>query len=194
MTIRTTQIEPHWNYFLAIERELEALSRYVEFDGRNFRCFSLENARILLAAAAEADVVCKAICQAQNPASSADRINAYRDEVMSAFPGMAQFTVTIPRFGMELCPWERWGRPRGVPGWWTAYNKIKHERALYYHRASLRNVLNSVAGLFVATLYLYPERARAGGLAPSPVLLRPGPRHSTGVTVGDFGSGYNCLL
>jgi len=34
---------------LAIEREVDHLSRYVEFDERNFECFSIEIARVILA-------------------------------------------------------------------------------------------------------------------------------------------------
>lgn len=62
MGIKTHPIEPHWNYLLALERDLELISRYIEFDERNSDCFSLELARVLLAAAAEVDIVCKQIC------------------------------------------------------------------------------------------------------------------------------------
>ena len=55
---------------------------------------------------------------------------------------------------------------------WTAYTKIKHQRDSQYHRANLKNALNAVAGLFVMVLYLYKDRAEAGGLVPSPQLLR----------------------
>ena len=179
---------------MAIERDLDELSRFVEFDERNFRCFSLEIARILLAASAEADVVCKQICRTNDPSSSADSINRYRDEIMKVFPAIAGFEVAIPRFGLDLCPWEEWKDPQGVPVWWTAHNKIKHERNTHYHRASLRNALNAVAGLFVATLYLYPTRARKGELVPSPQLVRPGEAHFGGVTVGNFESGFSYQL
>jgi hypothetical protein len=59
MGINTEKIEPHWNYLLAIERDLDEISRFVEFDEKNFDCFSIEIARLLLASAAEVDVVCK---------------------------------------------------------------------------------------------------------------------------------------
>lgn len=72
---------PHWNYFLALEHDLEILSRYVEFEERNFDCFSIESARILLAAASETDVVCKMICKSIDPASDADKIGAYCDQI-----------------------------------------------------------------------------------------------------------------
>ena len=69
MGIHSQKIEPHWNYLIAVERELELLSRYIEFDSRNFCCFSIEIARLLLTSGAEIDVVCKQVCQAIAPGS-----------------------------------------------------------------------------------------------------------------------------
>jgi hypothetical protein len=86
MAIKQSRIEPHWNYFLAIERDLEVLSRYVDFDERNFECFSIEIARVLLAAGAEVDVVCKQICRLANESSKAENIRQYRHEIIGKFP------------------------------------------------------------------------------------------------------------
>ena len=194
MGIKTARIEPNWNYFLAIERDLEELSRFVEFDARNFDCFSLEIARILLAAGAEVDVVCKQVCRLKDPKSKASNINVYRQEILKYCPKIPQFAVEIPRFGLTLHPWDEWNTAAGVPFWWTAYNKIKHHRDSEYHRASLKNVLNAVAALFVATLHLYPERAKRGELVPSPQLCRPGAGHFGGSTYNDFEFGINYRL
>ncbi len=178
MAIHTSQIYVHWNYFLAIERDLEVLSRYVEFDEKNFECFSIEIARIILAAGAETDVVCKQLCRLYNSSSKADKINGYRREIVSSEPNIPGFTVLIPRFGLTLCPWDEWKSPTGVPFWWTAYNKIKHHRESDYHRANLKNALNAVSGLFVVVLYLYRKKAECGRLLPASQLLSVGPKHA----------------
>jgi hypothetical protein len=172
MVIEAYKIEPHWNYLLAIERDLDELSRYVEFDKKNFDCFSIEIARILLASGAEVDVVCKQICRAVDAKSRAASINQYRSKIKPAYPRIPQFEVLLPRFGLPLTPWDEWKKDDGVPLWWTAYNKIKHQRDSEYHRANLKNALNAVAGLFVMVLHLYKDRAEAGELVPSPQLLR----------------------
>ena len=184
MGIITQKIESHWNYLLAIERDLDEISRYVEFDEKNFDCFSIEIARVLLASAAEVDVVCKQICISLNPRSKANDINKYRAEILPVFPGIPQFQVVMPRFGLTLTPWDEWTKPDGVPFWWTAYNKIKHHRDSEYHRAALKNALNSVAGLFVMVLYLYRDKAKEGELCPPPMLLRVDDNHSGGFVVG----------
>ena len=191
MAIQAKRIEPHWNYLLAIERDVERLSRYIEFDKRNFDCFSIEIARVLLASGAEVDVVCKQLCRVLNPTSSASNINAYRDEIKTAFPTMPQFEVLISRFGLTLTPWDEWSKPDGVPFWWTAYNKTKHQRDSEYHRASLKNALNAVAGLFVAVLHLYKDKARAGELLPPAQLLRVSDRHYLGDTHQGYEFGIN---
>ncbi len=173
MRITSTKINAHWNYLLSVEADLARLARFIEFDERNYQCFSVENARILIAAAAEVDAVCKQLCQKLNPSSSADSINKYRNEIVQALPVFPRFEVLAPRYGLRLKPWDNWNNPSGAPDWWTAYNKIKHHRDTEYHRASLKNVLNAVAGLFVSCLYLYKDQAKLGELVPSPSILRP---------------------
>lgn len=180
MGIETQKTEPHWNYLLAIERDLDEISRFVEFDEKNFDCFSIEIARLLLASAAEVDVVCKQICKSINKKSKADNINKYKTEILQDFPGIPQFQIMLPRFGLTLTPWDEWSKPDGVPFWWTACNKIKHHRDSEYHRASLKNALNAVAGLFVMVLHLYKDKANQGRLDPFPQLLRVDDNHYIG--------------
>lgn len=186
MGIQTHKIEPHRNYLLAIERDLDQISRFVEFDAKNFECFSIEIARLLLASAAEVDVVCKQICKSIKPKSKADNIHKYRTEIMAAFPGIPQFQIIISRFGLTLTPWDEWSKPNGVPFWWTAYNKIKHHRDSEYHKATLINALNSVAGLFIMVLYLYKDKAVQGELLPSTILLTVDDNHYDGFILGGY--------
>jgi hypothetical protein len=184
--IETADIESHWNYFLTVEQDLESLSRYIEFDSRNFDCFSIELVRILMAASAEVDIICKQVCLEINDKSHADNIHAYREEITPHFSNIPNFEVFIPRYGLTLKPWEQWKNDQGVPMWWTAYNKAKHERAREYQRANLKNALNAVAGLFVMVLYRYKQKAELGELTPSPKLLRPSRRFHGGNMLGAY--------
>jgi len=184
MGIQTQTSIPHWTYLLAIERDLGEISRYIEFDGRNFDCFSIELSKILLSAGAETDVVCKQLCKKVNNNSSAESIGAYRTELTKAFPSIPNFGVKLPRFGMNLTPWDEWNNPESVPLWWTGYNKVKHQRHTHYHSASLKNALNAVAGLFIMVLYLYKEDAELGELTPRPQLLAVDESHDDGDNFG----------
>ena len=166
------ETEAHWNFFLAIEDDLDRLSRFIEFDKRNFKCFSLEISRILLASCAEIDVVCKQISKKINPSSSADNINQYRDEIKPKFSAIPKLKVLLPRHGIKLIPWRAWNDRKGIPPvWWTAYNKIKHERDAEFHRANLQNALNAVGGLLIMVLYLYLDKAQKIELFPWTKLL-----------------------
>lgn len=191
MGIKTHRIEKHWNYLLAIEHDLTELSRYIEFDENNLKCFSIEIARILLTSGAEVDVVCKQICKGIRATSKADNIHKYRDEIRPAFPRIPQFKVLMPRFGLTLIPWSEWRKKTGVPLWWTAYNKVKHQRDSEYQRANLKNALNAVAALFVMVLYLYKSKAELGELIPSPQLLHVTEEHMGGMRVGGYESGIS---
>ena len=182
MAIQTKKVEPHWNYFLALERNLDELSRYVELCENNFGCYSIEIVRILLACGSEVDVVCKQICKEIITKPRANKIDLYRDQIMSTFPSVAGFEVMLPQFGLTLTPWDEWRSSKGVPFWWTAYNKVKHHRDTEYNRANLKNMLNSIAGLFVMNLYLYRDKAEVGDLAPAPQLLHVGERNFRGIT------------
>lgn len=199
MGIQTRKIEPHWNYLLAIEQDLNEMSRYVEFDEKNFDCFSIEIARVLLASGAEVDVVCRQICKVLDPKLKAKelkdlKIDKYRDKIKPRFPAIPRFQVSLLRFGLTLTPWDEWNKKDGVPLWWTAYNKIKHQRDSEYHRANLKNALNAVAGLFVMVLHLYKEKAELGELLPSPQLLRPDATHFGGTSVGGYEVGTSYIL
>lgn len=194
MVIKTQKIEAHWNYLLAIEGDLERVSRYVEFDRRNFECFSIEISKILMTSAAEVDVVCQQICKRLDQKSSADSINDYRREIKAEYPAIPEFGVLIPRFGLTLNPWINWKSKGGVPDWWTASNKIKHQRYSEFYQGNLQNAINSVAGLFIMMLYLYKDKAQLGELVPSPTLLRVTNEHYGGTTMGDYEMGTNYLL
>jgi hypothetical protein len=177
-------IDPHWHYFLALDSDLARLARYVEFHADNFACFSFEMARILLAACAEVDVVGKQLCTELRPGTPAENIVQYRDIIRPAFPKLAEFSVVAPRFGLSLVPWDAWKKPDGVPPWWTAHNKVKHERHTSFGLACLKHALHAVAGLLVFVLYLYRQDANDGMLAPDPEILRAGNEHIQGMTVG----------
>lgn len=194
MTIQTQKIESHWNYLLAIERDLDELPRYVEFDEKNFGCFSIEIARILLASGAEVDVVCKQLCRVIDPRSRAKSIHGFRDKIKPAFPSIPQFEVLLPRFGLRLSPWDEWKKADGVPMWWTGYNRIKHHRDSEYGRANLQNALNAVAGLFVMALYLYRDKAQSGELLPAARLLRVDEEHFGGTNFLEQEIGINYRL
>lgn len=183
----------HWNYFLAIERDLDVLSRFIEFSKANNKAYSLEMARIILASASDIDVLLKALCKKVSPSSEASSINKYMEVIQNKIPNIIEFEAGLPRWGLKLTPWINW-KDNKVPEWWTACNKVKHHRDEHYHQANLKNTINAVAALYVINLYFYKEQAESGELLPIPLLFRPSDEYSDGSTFNDFEFGINYKL
>lgn len=166
----------HWNYFLALERDMEAISRYIEFSPANFNTYSIELAHLLLSAASEVDTLAKRICASINPNSKRDNINQYREIIKTAEDSqtkgslglkrgqpdlveeddrhrLSELRVHVPRYGLEFCPWGSWAKDAN-PSWWASYNKVKHERSRCFSEANLNNALHALAAL-LAINYLH---------------------------------------
>ncbi|MET1113421.1 MAG: hypothetical protein ABWY08_00510 [Comamonas sp.] len=188
MTIQRAATLGHWNYFLALEHDLDQLSRFVDFSG-NDDTYSLEIARLLLGASAEADVVLKQLCKRYVPASVASTIGAYHPEIVANCPNFLRYEVLIPRFGLAHRPWVNWA-PNQPPEWWSDHNKVKHQRDQYFTRATLKNCLNAVGGLFVAVLHLYETEAAQGELLQLPRLFNVETQFFGGAQMGRYGHSF----
>lgn len=183
----------HWNYFLTIEEDLYNLNRYVDFSKANDKTFSLEIARILLSACSEVDVVLKQLCLAIDITTSANSINQYHNLITTQISDFNSFKVIVPTHGLELQPWINW-EANTPPIWWTAHNKVKHERHKLFELATLKNCLNSVAGLYVTVLHLYHEEAKTGKLLHLPKLFNVSDEHFGGTSMGRYGHSFKYKL
>lgn len=155
----------HWNYFIALERDLEAVSRYVEFCPQNFDVYSIELAHLLFAAASEVDVVAKLLCQRLQPAAPRGNIDEYKAVLLTVFQNLPATRVLIPRYGLDLRPWENWASPNN-PLWWRSYNKVKHERDAHFSEATLKNALNALGALLILTFHHYSYALAPVGSPP----------------------------
>ena len=160
----------HWNYFLVLESDLENLSRYIEFTKDNYKTYSQEMARLLLSAGSEVDVVLKGLCKKNDSRFKGETIDKYRVFLYPKYPKMCKLKVRLPRFGLDISPWDNWQYDK-TPDWWRAYNLVKHNRDEHYNLANLKNTIDSLAGLFLAVLYFYKDEAEEGKLIPDPKLL-----------------------
>lgn len=146
---------PHWEYFLSIEADLGQCARYVEFTQANYGTYSVEFARIIVAASSEFDAVAKSLCKQINPATNPERITEYFPIITGKYPKFIEYKIHIPRFKLELQPWKTW-TSTGAPDWWSkGYNKIKHERDQHFSEANLENAIHATAGLLIGIVYLY---------------------------------------
>lgn len=189
MTINRTSALIHWNYFLALEEDLDRLARYVDLSGQNDSTFSIEIARLFLSASSEVDVVLKQLAVKHNPASTASNINAYFTEITQHCLHFVGFTVLVPRHGLTLTPWSSWA-VNTPPFWWQDHNKVKHQRHQYFDKATLKNCLNAMAALFVSVIHLYSDEAAQGELLSLPRLFNVADVHFGGTKVGRYGNSF----
>lgn len=159
----------YWQYFLAIEADFAATARYVEICEDNFKTYSVEYAKHLLASASEIDVLCKILCKKLDPNASRGSISEYR-ACIATETSLHTEKVLVRRYNIELKPWEAWSRGSN-PNWWSSYNKVKHQRDQHYSEANLENSLNSVAALFALVLYVHKAEQSDAQLEPLPQLL-----------------------
>jgi hypothetical protein len=164
---------PHWRFAIALDEDLERLSRYIEFSEANLGCYSLELTRILMMASSEVDVIAKQLCEGIEPGCNARNIVDYRRIICSRHSRLTESKVHAFNESLELHPWIQWRR-EDSPLWWRSNNNVKHHRHTHYNEANLKNALNSVAALFILAIYFYEKPARDGLLAPSPRTLSIG--------------------
>lgn len=148
---------PYWDYFLSLEADLIESSRYVEFTQANFDAYSIHFARLVMAVSAEIDSVAKAFCKQIDPNSGATNILEYAGKILGRYPKITDVGTVSHKYGITITPWEMWSS-YDSPDWWQAYNGIKHNRALNFHTATLKNSLTSLSGLLVLLLYFYFDR------------------------------------
>jgi hypothetical protein len=162
----------HWNYLLALEDDLDKLSRYIEFHKDNFKAYSIETARILMLATQEVDVLMKQLCKKnKNMAKTED---GYRKFIPKKYPELLDLKVSLAKYNLSCDPFSYWKKGK-TPTWWTANNKIKHERDKKFKMASLENALEAISALLLTNIYFYLEvkKKNGNGIFPNPKLLSP---------------------
>jgi hypothetical protein len=184
--------QEHWRYFIALEHDLEATTRFVEPAGDNFKTYSVEFARLFLATCSEIDVVCKVLCTQINPPSKPAKIDQYRPIILAKYPKFHTIEVHVPRYTAMIPPWRDWGAGKN-PSWWKEHQLVKHKRHEHYSLANLMNCFAASAGLYALLLYLYRDELVAGRLEPRPQLFRletqPSPWVSGQYELPDFPTG-----
>lgn len=167
-------IDTFWDYYLVLEQDFLSAERYVSFDlGDNYlydggtptklensRCFSVEFAKQYQAICSEIDVVLKAICKELKAKIQKKNICAYTKAILSDNFWKSIVSQEVEFKKIKLQPFMKWSvktiNNNEIVSleWWTLYNKVKHNRTAKYQEANLKNVLNSLAGLYILENYL----------------------------------------
>lgn len=194
-----TEYIQHWNYFCSLTERLEETKNYVYhgLDEKRDDLHKLVHAdvysdnfkQILLLAAAEFEIISKALCVELG--GVAKNIVEISKIILEKFPQMGKTEVMTVYFTfMPLSEWEYTSEDdKKVKGlaWWGAYNSLKHNEKNSYAIATLENAISSLGSLYVLNLYLmyaifknlsiaylYPPAYFRSKYTSSPMLTRDG--------------------
>jgi hypothetical protein len=144
----------HWDYYLSLEEELINTTKYVAFHDDNKNVYSIEFAKILQASSSEIDVLMKLLCEMVSD-EKAENINKYRNIIKKNIKKLIKHKIHIDRYNLSYTPWDNWINGNENPDWWRSYNKVKHERNIFFNKATLKNTINSMGALYITLLYYY---------------------------------------
>lgn len=140
-----------WRYYLVLEQAFNNSLNYVELDKDNYKTFSYEFIKQLQTIDAEIDSVFKVICgfRSDERKTTAD----YCPIILRNYPDLKTRGVAVRN--LTIIPFENWDPSDATQSlfWYNAYNNIKHGRAGGFKDANLKNVLYSLAGLFLLEMY-----------------------------------------
>lgn len=168
----------HWNYFLALENDLEKISRFIEFSPDNYGTYSIELAHLFLSASSEVDVLFKSICEIKKPDEARNNIHEYRAITQGNLKEIITERCYIPRYGLAMEPFINWDNNSDKnPDWWRSYNNVKHSRNTAFKEANLKNAINSIGALALLNLYYhYFIMPDAQAFSDTLIALQSGPK------------------
>lgn len=136
--------------FSAVESRLETTFRYVELSSDNRNVFSYEFCSILR----DSGSIFSSIIDALINGSSTTQNNKYsfshyRVFLLDVVPDIYKTTVCMrPCFPSGIIiPFEELKTNKGVPKWWSAYNKVKHHEYKEFRLGNLENCVTAISGL-----------------------------------------------
>lgn len=144
----------HWNYFIALEKDLEKVARYIEFSKDNYKTYSIELSKLLISSTSEIDVLLKMLCGFKGN-NNCDSIKKYRTFLKISYPDFINEEIRIDRYGINFKPWEIWQKSDLNPTFWNSYNNVKHHRDNYFYEANIENVITSIGALLILLIHYY---------------------------------------
>lgn len=182
-----------WSFYLRLEKDFIECLDYVQFEKENFKTYSIEFERLLLAICSEVDVLCKLLCKVYDSSSSPSKILEYA-EILCEHYEFSSCEVCFERTGDVFKPFDGLTKD-DTPLWWKAYNKIKHQRTDgdNYKKGNLENVYKSLAALYAL------NRCYCKNIAASSIFNEPSPKSQIFNMVGwqstiSIGNGFAYVL
>lgn len=143
----------YWKTFKMLYSDLEDTFRYVHPVLEHMDVYSFKYYELLLRTCTEFESLCKELLvKGELTSKRTDQTNIKQYSLLNQYDEdrvLSKFHA-IFKFDHEnvLKPFEGWNNGHSL-FWYQDYNKVKHQRASEFQRASLANVLNAISGLFI---------------------------------------------
>ena len=131
-------------YYNILQSDVLNIFNYIELDKNNLSTFSLKNYQILTNICIEVENNLKGIIKA-NIYSKKHHLTMNDYKKLEKYLKLSEYEVEIK--GIRLRPFCDFNSKE--PIWYSAYNDIKHNRTSEIKKATLENVINALAGLYV---------------------------------------------
>lgn len=139
------------NGYYLLEQDLKEILAFVEPTKANFETYSHRLYGLYVRACMEFEASCKLILMNHDyEMPKRPGLNTYYD--IHNYEEFKQVNDCIIKIQMSeeitLIPLQSWDKKAGV-NWYNEYHKVKHSRVTDFSKASLINVLNAVAAVYV---------------------------------------------
>lgn len=154
-----------WNTYIQIENELIDIFKYVELSTDNYKTYSSKFLKVFLQIGSEIDICFKEYLKLFQ-SNSTSSIGEYKQQLQNYDVDFFDESIEIKQLKTIVKPWEDL-KSNNIISWWTAYNKVKHERTNQvtinmvtqesYKFANLENVITSLSGLYVLLMNIFAK-------------------------------------
>lgn len=155
-----------WVNYLQIEKELIESFKYVELSVDNYNTYSSKFLKIFLQVGSEIDVCFKEYIKLISTNNRCENIIDYKNELLNNDMDFFDEEVNCNTINILIKPWNDLQNNNNLC-WWTAYNKVKHQRTDQitinnitkesYKFANLENVIFSLAGLYILLMNIFSK-------------------------------------
>lgn len=152
MIDRRTYLEHCWNPYMLSEREFLEITDYVALRKSNYQTCSEKLVRSLLTTCELFETTMKAMYGFANKRPS---FPVYMEKLDgdTLFDRSCRISVERGQETIKLTPFAEMAKEQ-APEWWSAHNKVKHDRVREFAQGNLENALIALAALYYVNLIL----------------------------------------
>lgn len=146
----------YWPLYQRLEQELEEMTFAIALVDDQRQVYSSKLAELLMRACSECENAAKALLVGRALASTKDNFPGLGADLCSSLHlDWRELEIVWPFQQLTtrtIVPFKTWAS--GNPTWFTAYNKIKHDRDANTQAGNYWNVIEAVGGLFILNVWL----------------------------------------